>query len=280
MGAIFSGLAIAPIIAGGFGSIIYMLIKVIVHMRSNPTPWAIRTAPFFFLIAGTVCTLSIVYKGSPNLGLDKRSPSFIAAVSLGVGGGLFLLSAIFFVPFLHRKVVMRDANLRWYHIFIGPALLRLGEPAESDRAVVPNYAVVQHESPVEDLKTPHHKEVAVDSDSEADQMTYKERMAAGRERFHDTLRQKKGALGWAMRYLHENQIGSGEIYERKNMVAAIKRVPAMVVVAALYGVNYDIHAMQSGIAGTPEAARMARVYSHATKYPNESEYTYSFVSRD
>jgi sodium-dependent phosphate transporter len=55
------------------------------------------------------------------------------------------------------------------------------------------------------------------------------------------------------------------------------RLPAYVVVAALYGFYYDIHRAQVGILGTPEGRRMARVYDHATKYKNEVEYLYSFV---
>jgi sodium-dependent phosphate transporter len=51
----------------------------------------------------------------------------------------------------------------------------------------------------------------------------------------------------------------------------------MIVVGALYGVNYDIHAAQTGIHGTPEGRRMERVYGHAKKYSNEVEHTYSFV---
>lgn len=293
MGAIFAGLGMAPICAAGFGSIIYMLIVVVVHMRRNPVPIAIWTAPFFFLIAGTVCTLSIVYKGSPSLNLASRPASFIAGVSLGVGGGLCLLSLIFFVPYLIVKVQRRDPNVRFWHIVMGPALLRRAEVEGSEQARVPNYAVIQHDdedespsaSPIEyDGKHPALDEKVVDDSSaeisaevEGNAMTYKERMAAGRERFHSKLRQKQGALGWAMRYLHDNPMAQGEIYERKNMWRALKRIPAMVVVGALYGANYDIHAMQVGIAGTPEAARMARVYSHAHKYPNEVEYTYSFI---
>ncbi len=52
-----------------------------------------------------------------------------------------------------------------------------------------------------------------------------------------------------------------------------KRLPAMVVVGLLYGVNYDIHAAQTGIEGTPEGERMKRVYAAAKKYPNETEHT-------
>ena len=88
-------------------------------MRRNPIPWAIYTSPFFFLIAGTICTLSIVYKGSPKLGLNKKPPGYIVAVTLGVGGSLCVLAAIFFVPFVHAKVIKKDNTLKWYHIFMG-----------------------------------------------------------------------------------------------------------------------------------------------------------------
>ncbi|QIX00699.1 hypothetical protein AMS68_006216 [Peltaster fructicola] len=292
MGAIFAGLAMAPVCAAGFASIIYGLIFVTVHMRKNPVPVAIWTAPFFFLIAGTVCTLSIVYKGSPSLGLASRPASFIVAVSLGVGGGLFVLSAIFFVPYLIVKVIRRDPGVRFWHIAMGPALLRRPLVEGAEQANVPNYAVIQHDDVDAETtgtvgyatKTPNTTEKDVDDSSaeisaeiEGNAMTYKERMAAGRERFHAKLRAKKGALGWAMRYLHENPMSAGEMYERKNIWRGLKRIPAMVVVGCLYGANYDIHAMQTGIAGTPEAARMERVHAAAHKYPNEVEYTYSFV---
>jgi sodium-dependent phosphate transporter len=61
LGAIFAGLWMAPMISAGFAASIFMLVKLLVHMRKNPVPWAVYTSPFFFLIAGTVCTLSIVY---------------------------------------------------------------------------------------------------------------------------------------------------------------------------------------------------------------------------
>jgi sodium-dependent phosphate transporter len=61
------------------------------------------------------------------------------------------------------------------------------------------------------------------------------------------------------------------------MKATLIRIPAQIVVGALYGMSYDIHRSQVGVLGTPEGRRMERVYSHAPKYPNEVEYLYSFV---
>lgn len=288
LGAIFAGLGMAPAASACFGAIIFMLIKMTVHVRKNPIPWAIWTAPFFFLVAGTICTLSIVYKGSPNLGLNKKPAWYVATVTMSCGIGLAAMSFLFFVPYLHTKVVKRDHTVRWYHVFQGPLLFKRPALEGAEAAVVPDYAVIQED---EEMKKPEHHsdsdEGVIGHDGEkgivsADvvehqQLSYKELIEQGQERFHSRLRQKRGLLGWAMRYLHENKIQTGEIYEKKNMLITLKRIPAMIVVGALYGVNYDIHAAQTGIHGTPEGRRMERVYGHAKKYSNEVEHTYSFV---
>ncbi|EON96719.1 putative sodium phosphate protein [Phaeoacremonium minimum UCRPA7] len=283
-------------------------------MRSNPVPWAVWSSPLFFLIAGTVCSLSIVYKGSPNLGLDKKPPWYIASVTLGVGFGLFVLSAIFFVPYVHGKVIKKDYTLKLYHVFLGPLLFKRPAPADAERAKVPNYAVLQHGGEDDQdennsgLQIPektadkigdHDKSSSDDvnavtsvpapiiaiADSEKGDATvalnpneqYKLLLKKARERHHQGLRQKRGPLGWAMRVLHDNPLGAGSIYELHNLKSLLIRFPAMIVVALTYGLHYDIHKAQVGVLGTPEGRRMDRVYAHAPKYANEVEYLYSFV---
>ncbi|GKT77471.1 phosphate-repressible phosphate permease [Colletotrichum tofieldiae] len=51
-----------------------------------------------------------------------------AGMIIGVGAAWALLITIFFVPWLYRMVVKDDWQLRWYHIFLGPLLLRRPEP--------------------------------------------------------------------------------------------------------------------------------------------------------
>jgi solute carrier family 20 (sodium-dependent phosphate transporter) len=303
LGAIFAGLVMAPTIAGCFGAIIFMLIKVTVHMRKNPVPVAVYSSPFFFLIAGTICTLSIVYKGSPNLGLTKKPAGWLAGVILGTGVAVSLLSAIFFVPWIYARIIKKDYTVKWWHVVYGPALFKRVPPADAHEAAVPNYAVVQEEE--QEGEAPAAPATARSTDSSDDtiketaspagsddgttnnekglvtselrQLTHKELVAQGEEKLHAKMRQNRGPLGWAMRTLHENPMGPGRIYEFNNMKIALKRLPAIIVCGALYGIHYDIHAAQTGVAGTPEGRRMERVYAHAKKYPNEVEHTYSFV---
>ncbi|KAH8766782.1 putative sodium/phosphate symporter [Diaporthe sp. PMI_573] len=291
LGAIFAGLGMAPAISAGFGATIFMLIKLVVHMRKNPVPWAVWTSPFFFLIAGTICTLSIVYKGSPNLGLNKKPDWYVASVTMGTGFGVALLAALFFVPYVHAKIIKRDAAVKWYHCLQGPLLFRRPAVAEAERASVPNYAVVQEEeddvdnthtapASISGTSTPTEKQADHEKDvvaSETRQLTYKELQEQGDARLRAKLLKKRGPLGWAMRTLRDNPMGAGRIYELHNIKILFKRIPAMITVGLLYGLHYDIHAAQSGHAGTPEGARMERVYANAEKYPNEVEHTYSFV---
>lgn len=290
LGAIFAGLGMAPAISAGFAATIFMLIKVIVHMRKNPVPWAVYTSPFWFLIAGTICTLSVVYKGSPNLGLNKKPAWYVAAVTMGTGGGVCLLSAVFFVPFVYARIIKRDASVKWWMFVLGPALLKRQVVSEADHSVVPNYAVVQEDENEQsssdyDPKMSDSEAITTNTKSnekniastEAQHASYKDLMAQGKERLNSKLLKLRGPMGWAMRTLRDNPMGPGQIYEVQNMKILAKRIPATIVCGLLYGFHYDIHAAQTGIAGTPEGKRMARVYAHAKKYPNEVEHTYSFV---
>jgi len=306
LGAIFAGLCMAPFISACFAAIIFMLIKVTVHMRKNPLPWAVWTSPGFFLIAGTVCTLSIVYKGSPRLGLDKKPPWYIASVSLGVGFGLAFLAALFFVPYVHARVVKRDHTLKPWMMIYGPLLFKRPAPegAENLQAKVPNYAVIQTDTesdadvpPVPVPAGSNHStnsggddikavpiDTSVDREKGAVAVTteythaqYQQLLRDARDRHHANLRKTKGPLGWAMRYLHKNRLGAGSIHETHNLITLVKRVPAQIVVAFLYGTHYDIHTAQVGIHNSPEGRRMERVYSYAAKYPNEVEHLYSYV---
>ena len=314
LGAIFAGLCMAPAISGCFGALIFTLIKVVVHTRKDAVTWAVWTSPFFFLIAGTICSLSIVYKGSPNLGLDEKPAWYIASVTLGTGFGLCILSALFFLPYVHARVVKKDHTLKLHHVFLGPLLFRRPAPADAEVAKVPNYAVLQHggeddhedggaginvdeksankgdndgssgdgidavntaAAPVHVPASTYDNEAAMVSLSPNER--YKLLLKQAEQRHHAELRKKRGPLGWAMRTLHNYPMGAGRIYELHNMKVYLIRIPAMIVVAFTYGLNYDIHRAQVGVLGTPEGARMDRVYSHAPKYANEVEYLYSFV---
>ncbi|ERS99628.1 solute carrier family 20 (sodium-dependent phosphate transporter) [Sporothrix schenckii 1099-18] len=295
LGAVFSGLALAPLISGGFAASIYLLIKFIVLLRANPTKWAVYTSPFWFFLAAAVCTLSIVYKGAPQYHLTDKPSWWVASVIVGTAAGVALIATLFFVPYIYCLMIKKDQSIRWYHIFYGPALLR--RPVEAGESIkVPNYNVVQEED-MEPESAPDSADAeagageplkdnavtVVDANKEANfdeeksQAKYREMMEQSKRKLNAKLEAKPGPLGWAMRTLRDYPMGAGSIYELHNIKRFFIRLPAMIVCGALYGVNYDIHAAQTGVLGTPEGERMARVYSHARRYPNEVEHSYSFI---
>lgn len=108
LATIFAGFIIAPSIAAGFGAIIFLLAKYTVLERKNQMKAAFIMGPFFFFVAACVCTMSIVYKGAPNLKLDKLSGEVVAGAIVGTGGVVAILAALFWVPFVNQKVVKKD----------------------------------------------------------------------------------------------------------------------------------------------------------------------------
>jgi solute carrier family 20 (sodium-dependent phosphate transporter) len=170
----------------------------------------------------------------------------------------------------------------------GPLLFKRPVIAEVDHANVTNYAVVQEDDFEEEQSSTRSLESITNSNSadenekrlattEATQTNYEEMVAQGESKLNEKLMKKCGPFGWAMRTIRDNPMGPGQIYEVQNMKILAKRIPAIIVCGALYGLHYDIHAAQTGIESTPEGKWMERVYAAAEKYPNEVEHTYSFV---
>lgn len=82
----------------------------------------------------------IVWKGGASR-ITLTSNETIGVI-IGVGACVALLVAIFFLPWLYRRLIKDDWELRWYHIFMGPLLLKRGEvtpSAEDSDHIVQNY---------------------------------------------------------------------------------------------------------------------------------------------
>ncbi|WOO83047.1 Phosphate-repressible phosphate permease pho-4 [Vanrija pseudolonga] len=144
LGTIFAGMAIAPSIAAGFGATVYLLTKYIVLVRKNAIKWGLAVAPVYFFTVTAVLTMSIVYKGSPSLKLDKLPKTTIALAIVLTSLVVAILSTIFWMPYVYCKVVRKDHTLKWYHFFLGPLLWSRkapDAPADADHQFVPDYRI-------------------------------------------------------------------------------------------------------------------------------------------
>ncbi|KAK9476192.1 phosphate transporter [Lipomyces japonicus] len=137
-GQIVASWFVAPAIAGCFAAILFLITKFAVLERGNK---ALRNAfyllPVYFCFTTSVLTLVIVWKGSPSLKISSYKPPQIAACCLGVAGVTLLVYVVFFLPYLQRKLLDEDWTLNWYHLFVGPALLKRGPvPPQPDGAKI------------------------------------------------------------------------------------------------------------------------------------------------
>src|SRR5271170_5771155 len=97
--------------------------------------------------------MMVVWNGAPALHLNDLSAGIIVAAIFGVMGVAVVITILFFYPFLYRRLVKEDWQLRWYipsqlvltnryHLFLGPLIWKRGPVPwcpEEQRIVVQNY---------------------------------------------------------------------------------------------------------------------------------------------
>lgn len=97
---------IAPGISAGFGAIIFLSIRLLVHSRPDPLKWALRVIPFYYAITAGILALFIVVEGSNGIpSLEDMGAGKACGIVIGVFAGVWVVSAVFFVPYYYRKYV-------------------------------------------------------------------------------------------------------------------------------------------------------------------------------
>jgi sodium-dependent phosphate transporter len=211
------------------------------------------------MLTGTVL---IVWKGgSSRIHLTEAET---AGVIVGVGACVALLVAIMFLPWLYRRLIKNDWQLQWYHVFLGPLVLRRGEPAPAPEG----YNVVQdyyrgHKT-LEELQAERaNLERSNPSDEETD--------SAVREG------DKEGKDGHVV-------AAPAEVEEKKFTLIGSRPEGAAYSPAVLFwqfrrfffrGIEQDVVGLQKKrniLTGDLEM-----VHAHAHHYDNKAEYMYSFL---
>ncbi|KAI1810859.1 phosphate transporter [Poronia punctata] len=124
--SVFLSWIIAPGISAIFASILFLGTKYGVMLRKDPVKKAFALIPFYFGLTAILLAMLLIWKGgSYEVNLTEAG---IAGTIVGVGFAWALLVAVFFMPWLWRVVVKDDWQIRWYHIFKGPLLLRRADP--------------------------------------------------------------------------------------------------------------------------------------------------------
>lgn len=139
---------IAPLIACGFSALIFGTVKYSVLERADSFKWGMRLIPWYFAVTAAILALFIVVEAPTAPSLEEFGAGNAAGIILGVFFGILLISYVFFIPFLKRKLVHKDARLRIWHVPLGPLLLRenppLYFPGKDDGEYVKNYYADAH----------------------------------------------------------------------------------------------------------------------------------------
>ncbi|KAM6538364.1 Na+/Pi symporter [Fusarium falciforme] len=257
---VFLAWIIAPMLSGVFGSLIFLFTKYGVLLRNNPAMKGLILVPFYFWLTASLIVMLLIWKGgSYEVNLTEAQ---IPGVIVAAGAGWGLLMALTLVPWLYRVVIKEDWQLKAYHIFLGPLLLRRGPvpPAsENFQGVVRNFYEghltreelearrAQRASEVnEDLEANHEKKVATDNTSEETPQptnTFQHKSLVGPK--PDGPWYTGAFLWWAVKF------------------------------AILHGVDKDIVSSQSEksvVAGDVE-----EIHARAAHYDNRAEFLYTFL---
>lgn len=98
---------IAPCIAAGFGAILMMSIKVLVHQRQDPLKAALRVVTFYYGLTAGILALFITISGGHGIPTPQEMGAGKACgIILGVFFGVWIFSTIFFLPYYYRKSVI------------------------------------------------------------------------------------------------------------------------------------------------------------------------------
>ncbi|KAK4212262.1 phosphate transporter [Rhypophila decipiens] len=138
--SVFASWLIAPCLAACFASILFIITKYLVLLRKDPVKRAFFLLPFYFGMTASLITALLLTKGGSiksTLGEQVN-----AAIIVAVGAGVAILVAVFWLPWLWRVIVMKDWQLSYVHIPLGPLLLRRGEvppPPEGSEKIIRDY---------------------------------------------------------------------------------------------------------------------------------------------
>jgi sodium-dependent phosphate transporter len=265
---IFATWGIAPGIAGCFASIIFLITKYGVLKRKNPVRAAFITVPIYFAITSGILTMLIVWKGAASAAsnVKKWGPGEYIGVIFGVAFGVGLISAIFLLPYLHRTLNLGDRQLRWYHIFQGPLLLRRGEVPpnpENSTAIVRDYYKghkTQEELDRDGRSIPHR------SDIESDNKNAGEKTISGNSSDRASNEVAIPVPTAVARKWYEPEVGKW--YEAKNL-------PHVIYKAFFHGVEVDVVAEQKK--SSILCGNLEEMHAKASHYDNRAEHTYSFL---
>ena len=142
--------AVAPLISAGFAAIIFATLKYSILDRQDSFKKAMRAIPFYFAFTCAVLALFIVVETPSAPSLEDFGAGKAVGIILGVFFGVLAIVYIFFVPYFERRLLKKDARVKFYHIPLGPLLRKENPPLYFPGRADGEYVTDYYESPYGD----------------------------------------------------------------------------------------------------------------------------------
>ncbi|KAM9899951.1 hypothetical protein OXX79_005426 [Metschnikowia pulcherrima] len=250
---------IAPAIAGGFASAMFLFCKFFI-LEIKDTRRGIKNAlalmPVLVYITFSVLTMLIVWKGSPKLNLDNLSTGTTVGAIFGVGGVASTLYMIFVFPVVRRKVLYEDWTLKWYDIFRGPVFYF--KPLDQIPPMPEG-----HELVIDFYKGRRPEENLVDDKAEHLESKRSSINTSDHEISSDTISLKQG----------KDQ--STASYWRSLLMQGPKQWPRLMWLIVSHGFTQDVISNQ--VAGGTLGHNVKAMHAKSKFYDNRIEYLFSLL---
>lgn len=119
---------IAPAIAACIAALLFATLKYAILERKDSFKWGMRLIPIYLAFTGAILALFIVVEAPTAPSLEEFGAGKAVGIILGVFFGVLAIAYIFFVPYFNARVVKNDSRIRWWHIPLGPLLMRDNPP--------------------------------------------------------------------------------------------------------------------------------------------------------
>ncbi|RIA79341.1 phosphate transporter [Glomus cerebriforme] len=112
---------ISPLIAGVVAPFIFLATKYLVLVHQDTSfQRGLVAVPVYFGITIAINVLFLITNGVKSLNLDKVPAQIIGPIVVGITLVMSAFSYFFYAQWLRRKILGKEINLRWYHIFVIP----------------------------------------------------------------------------------------------------------------------------------------------------------------
>ncbi|EXX74987.1 hypothetical protein RirG_046040 [Rhizophagus irregularis DAOM 197198w] len=119
--SIITSWLISPLIASVVASAIFLATKYFVLMHQDTSfQRGLVAVPIYFGITIAINVLFLITNGVTSLNLDKVPAVIIGPIVVGITLVTSAFAYFFYAQWLRRKILGKESNLKWYHIFVIP----------------------------------------------------------------------------------------------------------------------------------------------------------------